>query len=136
MKINIFASNFYYEKFNISNVYVSCKNGDMNIFPAHEHTISSLKDGIVIVNINNDIKDKIFLTQGLVQIKQSHVNIFSDNAIKITEDKSNLLKKNLLHLEKQINVLSKKKDYCSSLEYNFLKKNKAFYELALINLNR
>ena len=135
MKINIFASNFTYKESNVLNIYTSCKNGDINIFPMHESYISSLKDEILTVNKDENKEDKIFLTQGVIHITSNYVNVFSDIAIEINENSLNSLKKNLLHLEKQINTHHQKKNYCTSLEYNFLKKNKAFYELALIKLN-
>ena len=87
-------------------VTVPGSEGDFGLLVDHAPILSSLKDGVIVINIDDDHKEEIFVAGGFADMNDNICTILAEDAINVKDiDKEELTKQKEI-LQEKLNMLA------------------------------
>ncbi len=91
-------------------VTVSGTEGDFGLLVDHAPILSSLKDGVIVINIDDDHKEEIFVAGGFVDMNNNICTILAEDAINIKDIDISKLQKEKEILQEKLNMIKEGED--------------------------
>lgn len=117
MKLIIKSCNFQFSCL-IKSITLNAENGIITVLPKHEPYLASIKNSLVIVQMEESEQKKFFIYSGAAYIIQTEVKIYADLAQIISENAIENAKKSIDELNEKLLSL-KKPDNVKEEEYKF-----------------
>ena len=91
----------FFSSENVNEVIIPAFEGDMGILKDHISIISFLKPGIIKV-LSNNVEEKFYVEDGIVEFKDNHLSILTSSILNIKDIDKSLIDRGIKDAEGQL----------------------------------